>query len=226
MRFNLRITNKNDSLIDIIHKICTVIGVLFGIWAYFHTIHPVFEKELELQKLRGEKEKLIKSIKEVTYSLNKVKKEKNILAKNLQQLRFEKQQIINQISTLKADLDAKENELGKLNRQLQFASKAAILNRLYYFSDKLINAYLLHITTHKSEEFDVIEVAKKILHTHKKDSENIYEKQAYDFFYSYVNKHEDEKFFGDKIIEFAIMLPFEYKFQKIKTYKKQQILNR
>ncbi|MBA2848376.1 hypothetical protein G4V39_03880 [Thermosulfuriphilus ammonigenes] len=137
----------------------------------------------------------------------------------MQQLRFEKQQIINQISTLKADLDAKENELGKLNRQLQFASKAAILNRLYYFSDKLINAYLLHITTHKSEEFDVIEVAKKILHTHKKDSENIYEKQAY-VFYSYVNKHEDEKFFGDKIIEFAIMLPFEYKFQKIKTYKK------
>ena len=63
---------------------------------------------------------------------------------------------------------AREKELRKLNKELQSASEAAIFNKLYYFSDKILNAYLLHITTNKTEEFDVIKVAKEILNTHKK----------------------------------------------------------
>jgi len=225
MKFNFKIINKNDSFIDVIHKISTIIGVIFGIWAYFHSIHPVFEKELELQKLRGEKEKLIKSIKELEYILDKTKKEKVQVIKNLQELQIEKEKLINQISVLKKNLIVKEKELKKLNRELQSASEAAILNKLYYFSNKIINAYLLHIATNNTKEFDVIKIAKEILNTHKKEFKNIYEKQAYDYFFSYVKRHENEKFSGDKIIEFAIRLPLEYKIQKIQIYKKQQISN-
>ena len=76
---------------------------------------------------------------------------------------MKKKKLISQISALKKDLTAKEKGLEKLNRELQSASEAAVLNKFYYFSNKIINAYLLHIATNNTKKFDVIKIAKEIL---------------------------------------------------------------
>jgi len=72
----MKIFKEDESLLEIAYKIFAILGILFGGWAYFHTIHPVFQKEMELQRLSGESEALTEQILEKDANLNSLNQDK------------------------------------------------------------------------------------------------------------------------------------------------------
>lgn len=223
----MKFFNEEDGLIDKINKCFAIAGVFltaagvgFGVWAYFHTIHPVFEKELELQNLRNDKGLLTNEIQTLQENITTIKSAKVAVEKEIDSLSNEKISLHKQIVGLKKEVIGKEISLSQLEKSLKQASESAVLHKLQYYSDKILSGYLLSFSSGKNYDFDVVEYTKNILHTHDKKFETIYEKQAYEYVTDYVKKHEGENVSVDKIPEFAISLQFDYKIQKTRERMK------
>jgi hypothetical protein len=205
----MKIFKDDDGLFDIASKLTTTAGVCFGIWAYFHTIHPVFEKEIELQNLRGESKTLSVQVESLSSTLATLKQDKSSLGSSVELLRSEKETLIN-------DIEDKEKQLQEIIASFKSASDAAVLNKLQYYSDKLVSAYLLAISTNKGSAFNVIDYSHKILATHVPAQDDKYGQQAYEYFKKYVHAHEGKQIKGDEVVEFSISLFFNYKIDLIK----------
>lgn len=105
----------------------------------------------------------------------------------------------------------KESELKTVNSKLGEARTIAVINKLNYYMDKIINGYLLSITTGKRNTFDAVEYAENLLKTHKQDDSDPYNEEAYIFLKRYVASYNGKKVSGDDSIAFAVTLPFLYK---------------
>lgn len=212
----MKIFKSEDGLLDIGSKLITSAGIIFGAWAYFHTIHPVFEKEIELQDLRVEAQHLSLETEKLNASLSDLRQDRKALEANLESL-WEEQGV------LKEQIVAKEQALGEIIANLKTASDTAVLNKLQYYSDKITSAYLLAVASGKGGSFDVLSHSKVLLKTHVPDSKDEFARRAYDYFAMYVQKHNNDEIKGDQVIEFAVSLFFNY---KIDLLKQQQLLNR
>jgi len=205
----LRLFSESDGVFDVFIKLVTVIGIAFGAWAYFHTVHPVFEKELELQVAQQEKQALEKEIKEAQHSLsNAILKRENV-ERSLTSLSEKEKNLQGQIVT-------KEAQLLELSANLEMAETSAVTNKIQYYSDKILSGYLIHISSLKQAEFDVITYSDKLLKTHSPDQSNPYDVEAYRFFQKHVEEHRGQTITGDKIVEFSVSLLFDYKIEYLK----------
>jgi hypothetical protein len=205
----MKFFSESDGVLDIIAKLVTSVGVIFGAWAYFNTIHPVFEKEIELQNLRLESQNLSATVRELNNSVKSLGQDKATLEINIASLNEHQ-------GRLKSEIGESEKQLKSAIASLRNASDSAVLNKLQYYSDKLTSAYLLAVTANKRDEFDVLEYSKKILATHAPDADDEYGKQAYEYFKSYVEFHGGRELKGDRVVEFAVSLFFNYKIDLLK----------
>ncbi|MFM5858848.1 hypothetical protein ACET53_06075 [Aeromonas veronii] len=55
----MKLYKQDDGFLEHMVKISTILSLGFGVWAYFSTIHPVFEKEKELQQAKIENQSLV-----------------------------------------------------------------------------------------------------------------------------------------------------------------------
>ncbi|EGQ8234465.1 hypothetical protein C4G66_RS24305 [Vibrio parahaemolyticus] len=194
---------EDDGVVENALKIATALSLAFGVWAYFNTIHPVFEKEKELQQAKIENENLSKirlSLSEQIETLGVQIKEYDSSIIKLQ----------GQEANLKAVIAQNETKLASVTYKLGNAEKLAVLHKLNYFMDKMIHSYVLAITTGKKDSFDAVENAKMLLKTHS-ETQDPYSREAYEFFKNYVEKYDGKKVQGDDCIGFAVILPSLYK---------------
>lgn len=156
----MQISKAEDAFMDRLIKTITMfvaIGTMgFGIYAYYNTIHPVFEKEKELQSLRTEKLTL--------------RSENNLLIANNASLKTD-------FATSKKDLSAlnerlaktniiineKQTILNKMDRDLAQAKKHTVLSKLKLFREKLINTAIYEMTTRRNIQFNIISYSKILL---------------------------------------------------------------
>jgi len=202
----MKIFKKEDSLLEITAKCTTIAGVAFGAWAYFHTIHPVFEKEMELQNLRGESQILTSQIDELSTSLTALQQEKRSLLNSVASLQSQQKKLLQQVAK-------QELELREVTTNLENASDAAVLNKLQFYANKLQSAHLLAVVSGKEEVFDVLAVSKEILANHVPDKADEHAQQAYEYFKKYVEDHSGEEIKGDKVTEYALSVFFDYKIE-------------
>lgn len=207
----MKIFKAEDALMDRASKTITMlvaIGTLgFGIYAYYNTIHPVFEKEKELQSLRAAKLTL--------------KSENDILTANNTSLKTE-------FATSKKDLSALNDKLSKtnfiitekqiildkMNRDLARAKKYTVLSKLELIREKLINTAIYEMITKRNIEFDIISYSKTLL-PNDTDKISASEQQAYSIFKEYINSHNGKQIEKtDDIIKYAIMLPYLYRIKE------------
>lgn len=207
----MKIFKSEDGLFDIVSKFITCAGIAFGAWAYFHTIHPVFEKEIELQTLRVEAQYLVSETDKLNSSLNELKQNRKNLEANLESLATEQ-------AALREGIVAKEQALKEVVTSLKTASDAAVLNKLQYYSDKIMSAYLLAVASGKKSSFDVLLYSRQLLKTHTPDSKDEFDMRAYEYFEMYVQKHHNDEINSDQAIEFAISLFFNYKIDLLKQH--------
>lgn len=210
----MRYFKEDDGLFDKVSKLVTIFGVMFGAWAYFHTIHPVFEKELELGKLKGEASQLRVEKEELRDEIAHIQSVKASLEKNVRTL--EQQEL-----ALKNELFSKERILREVVANLKDAADTAVLNKLQYYSDKIISAYLLAVMSGKESSFDPVVYSRTLLESHSDEKGNSFDKQAYEYFSTYVKQHEGKSVKGDKVVEFAVTLFFDYKIGLLKAKSTQ-----
>ena len=48
----MKLFKKDDSILDIVSKVISILIAIFGIYIYFHTIYPIFIKEHELKEVK------------------------------------------------------------------------------------------------------------------------------------------------------------------------------
>ncbi|MEH6387962.1 kinetochore Spc7 family protein [Pseudomonas profundi] len=204
----MKIFKEDDGLLDRVSKSITIAGVCFGAWAYFHTIHPVFEKEIELQNLRGESQTLSVQVQKLSSTLAVLQQDKISLESNIASLH-------SQQSKLKDNIVQKENELKIVVASFKDASDSATLNKLQYYSEKITSAYTLAVVSGRGSSFDVLGFSQELLATHIPGQDDKYGTQAYEYFKKYVNEHEGKIISGDRVIEFAVSLFFKYKIELI-----------
>ena len=200
----MKIFKKEDGLLEITAKSTTIAGIAFGAWAYFHTIHPVFEKEMELQNLRGESQVLTSQIDELNASLVTLRQGKKFLSNNMASLQIQQEKLLEDVAT-------KEIELREVTASLENASDAAALNKLQFYSNKLQSAHLLAVSTGKEDAFDVLSVSQELLDNHVPDKNDKHAQKAYEYFEKYVQDHSGEEIRGDKVTEYALSVFFDYK---------------
>ena len=210
----MKLFSQGDGVFDVIAKLATSAGVIFGVWAYFHTIHPVFEKEIELQSLRVESQDLSSEVRTLNESVDSLRKEKAQITADLASLGTQQVKI-------KAEIYEREQQLKKTIASLKNASDAAVLNKLQYYSDKLTSAYIVASMANKGAEFDVLAHSRKILATHSPETADEYSQKAYVYFKRYVESYDGEPLKGDRVIEFAVSLFFDYKIEMLKKRASQ-----
>lgn len=200
----MKLYKQDDGFLEHMVKISTILSLGFGVWAYFSTIHPVFEKEKELQQAKIENQSLVSKKNELTDQI-----------KNLNGKIIEHQKSIASLKVQESKLSLlireKESELKTVKSKLGEARTIAVINKLNYYMDKIINGYLLSITTGKRNTFNAVEYAENLLKTHKQDDSDPYNEEAYIFLKRYVASYNGKKVSGDDSIAFAVTLPFLYK---------------
>ncbi|HFG1911445.1 TPA: hypothetical protein ACGF3T_003270 [Vibrio cholerae] len=199
----VKLYKSDDGFLDHLVKITTILSLGFGVWAYFNTIHPVFEKEKELQQAKIDNQLLVSTKHDLNSQLKDLKAQVLAHEESITLLR-------EQEAELNSMMVYKENELKTINSKLGEAKSVAVLNKLNYYMDKMINGYLLAISTGKKEQFDAVDYAKKLLTTHDSDSDP-YNQEAFVFFKNYVENFKDQKVQGDDVIEFSVRLPLQYR---------------
>ncbi|RUR46548.1 hypothetical protein [Vreelandella populi] len=200
----MKFFKKDDGVVEILAKLTTIAGVLFGAWAYYHTIHPVFEKEMELQNLRGEAQGLTTEIGELNTSLVTLQQEKMSLLNSVALFQ-------GQLEEIRAEIGNKEIQLHEVTANFENAADAAVLNKLQYYSNKLHSAHLLAAATGNEDSFNVLSLSQELLATHVPDEEDKYAQIAYEYFGKYVDEHSREEIKWDEATEFAVSLFFDYK---------------
>lgn len=183
MKFSLKeFKNFTVEMVDFISKLATALGVAFGAYAYFHTIHPIFEKEIELRNANK--------------NLNELKHEINITKNNLSNLENEKKSYEKTILTLDSiknnleiNLSKSQEDLLKTQESLEVSSHAASLNIIKNFSQEIFHKYLLSVTSGKDESFDALDFSRKLLDERFKDKKEEYEHIAYIYLKSQIDKN-------------------------------------
>lgn len=200
----MKIFKEDESLLEIASKIFTILGIVFGGWAYFHTIHPIFQKEMELQRLSGESQALTEQILEKDADLN-----------SLNQNKVSLETIVASLSAQQAELERevaeKESQLREIVASFQSASDAAVMNKLQLYSEKITSSYLLAIRSGRSESFDVLGFSKELLISQVADREDEHSRQAYDYFRRYIESHGEVRIDNENVVKFALTPYFDYK---------------
>lgn len=207
----VKLFKNDDAFFDRVSKISTIFAttgtLAFGIYAYFNTIHPVFEKEKELQGLRAEKLSL-ESEKSRLSTDNLLLKNKFIASSNRLNELNEK---LNKTNTV---LLEKQNFLDKLNRDLVVAQKQTILGKLDMLREKLLSTAIYQISTKGKTKFDIISYSSSLLPDKKKKLSPT-DKKAYEYFEDYIHKNSNQEIEEiDDIIKYAVMLPVSYKIKE------------
>ncbi|MFK4074183.1 hypothetical protein ACI2KX_10830 [Ectopseudomonas khazarica] len=200
----MKLFKDEDGCLEVLAKSATILGVLFGVWAYFNTIHPVFEKEMELQGLRGESQVLASNLNELKASVAALRQDKSALLNSVGLLKGRQKDLLEEI-------DEKERDLRNMTASFENASDAAVLNKLQFYSNKLTSAHHLAVVAGKGETFDVFAVSKEILADNIPDKADEHARKAYSYFERYVQDRSGEEIKGSRVTEFAVSLFFDYK---------------
>ena len=205
----MKFFNPDDSIVDVVSKITTslftIFTFIFGWYAYHHTIHPIFEKEKELQRMTQERRFLSKE--------NSDLKEQNALYMDQnKKYASELPRLKNSFNNLSLEIGRKQQELSSINQKLEKTHKYVILSNLNIITGKLIEKYTLSIIANSSRDFDMIENSYKLMNEASLNNNlNVYEREAYTYFREYVTKNKGEilKSQKDKL-HFALYLAFSY----------------
>lgn len=73
-----------DSRLEILHKLFTMATFAFGVWAYVHSVKPVFDKENELQALQQQVEQLSGEVVQRRNEVDQLKNERWLLQQDLE----------------------------------------------------------------------------------------------------------------------------------------------
>ena len=125
---------RDDGILDVITKAITVVSFIFGIWIYFHTIHPVFQKESELQDLRKEKVNIQTDNERLSKETAKIKNDLHIQTEKIKDLN-------ERAGNLSLEIESKNSELASINEKLEIAHNEAVLSKLNLIMDKILLLY-------------------------------------------------------------------------------------
>lgn len=205
----MKFFNPDDSIVDVVSKITTILFTIFtfifGWYAYHHTIHPIFEKEKELQRMTQERSFLSKS--------NADLKEQNALY--IQQNKtsaYEASRLEQSAKEFSSEVNSKQQELTLANHKLEGMHKKLVLSELRIISGKLIQEYTISLAEKKHTEFDIIEKSYLLINNASNNNRiNKYEKEAYSYFkdYTEINKNNALNTMNDKL-HFALFLAETY----------------
>ncbi len=212
----------DDGKLDIAVKTATLAILFFAVWSYFHTVHPVFEKEKKLKKLETENEqlnskntalksknkKVLADIKEGEEKLSQLGKDKRVIITENKLLKEKYTSLITANAELKKNLHETLSENDN-------AGNIAIQNKLENMVDEVWNQKLASINSYKQEEFDLIEAALKVASEEKKNIKNPYDKIAIDYFDNYFSKLKGEKISDDKEAEVVFSVLYNYRIDQI-----------
>lgn len=205
----MKFFKPDDSIIDVVSKITTslftIFTFIFGWYAYNHTIHPVFEKEKELQRMTQERMTLSKNNADLL--------EKNALyIQQNQKYSSESSRLKNNINKLSLEFGRKQQELDSINQKLEKTHKYVILSNLNIITGKLIEKYTLSIVANSSKEFDMVENAYTLMNEANLNSNlNQYEKEAYEYFKEYITKNKGDILKSqEEKLRFALYLAYSY----------------
>lgn len=204
----VKLFKADDAFFDKVSKITSIFAttgtLAFGIYAYFNTIHPVFEKEKELQNLRAEKLSL-ESEKSKLNTDNLLLQNKFLASSN------HLNELNENLSKINKTLIEKQNLLDNLNRELVLAKKQTILGKLATIREKLLSTTIYQISIKGNTKFDIITYSNSLLPNDNTKKFSSSDKKAYEYFENYIQSHKNEKFEQiDDIIKYAVMLPVSY----------------
>ena len=215
----VQVFKKDESLFDIGVKLATMISICFAVWAYFHTVHPRFEKENELSALKAEldvytseKEKILANIDSIKIEAASAKKQVDSLKFEKEKLQIEIQRNEKLLAEHKASVEEKDRHINSLLAEKKDAGHIAIYTKLEKIATQINSKYLSSIP-YDSNKFDLLSICNEIYENEAGDIDNVFEEKALSFFRAYIDSKASEAKTGDDIIHFAVYLPFEYKLE-------------
>lgn len=215
----MRFCRKKDSILEVLTKIVTILGIIFGTWAYFNTVHPVFQKEKRLSKLIVRNEILAKEKYTLVQDINNLNNDKQVINNELLENKTELKSLSDKLKNIESVIRDKENSIKILSESLNKTGKIAELHKLENISKQLLSKYIDSVQLGKSD-FNMLENAKKLLEEEKSDINNKYEESAIKYFEKYIEEYEEKEMSTNNAVSFATSLPFDFKIEIIKSTNK------
>jgi len=202
----MRLFKDDDSVVDCLAKVITILGFAFGVFVYFNTIHPVFEKESELQSLRGERIKLQVENERANNNNERLKRESFKYQADNRAIKVKYQE-------LNASVEEKEQLLKDINEKLKNAKNDAVLTNLDTIGGKIIDAYKISILSGSRAKFNALDFSDDMVKQfEQKNKPNDSEKDAYKYFSKYIESNRGKDISSQsEIIRYALLLSYTYK---------------
>ncbi len=225
----MRCFSKDESIFGVVTKIITVVGILFGIWAYFHSIRPVFQKEKEYLELQAKNSQLLFDRRTIENEISVAKKELSGLLNEQKQLKTEKLALSglvseanevlksyrDQIEVQKKTILEKEERVNKLLGENDKAGYFAVQYKLESMTNRLVDKYLMSIQSGGTQFNPRNEALEIVNFENNKSSVSTFERQAIEFFEKYVSTKLSNDMPKDKIVEGIVGIPFEYQIEVV-----------
>ncbi len=234
----MRILKEDDSIFEILFKIVTIGSLAFGIWAYFHSVKPVFDKEKEFlnsryenRRLREENEGYIKNLSKLELQISEQQQvvqelgiERSALEQDILKSKKKLNDLRDALVKYKDMLKEKEDFINSLLSEENDAGWTAIEANVKRFRDRMFSEYIAAIQSGQKEKFDLQSVASDIIRQEGYVSGNSYHAKALDLFKKYYEKHLNEKVPESKA--HSIIFQLDQEFNSMKYQEAIKELNR
>ena len=213
----MKLFKPDDSILDVTTRLVTIAGFIFAVYVYFDKIHPVFEKERELQTANSEnlelelqKESLHTDIQKLEAHLTTLQEEKAALRAEIAGAEANLESVRSELLDTREVLEARNEHINSLLEENENAGHVAIKTHLERMSEKITAQYLQSVRNPGDVAFSLEDTVSEILTDEKNDISNTFHQQAVDYMESYSKRNLPKATGKNAVIRFAVSLPFDY----------------
>lgn len=172
----IRWYKKDDGLLEAARSLSTVLTLVFGVWVFFHTVQPIFEKEQELSTTKIQLDELSYNISAKNKELKDLQLEVTNKGSELKDYEQKLTKNVDKNKELQSQIDLKEQRITDLNTSLKDANQSAIRAHVYRYMNQIAEEGIRRTAfpTYEKDKFDVqkytVELVEKEIRNYQNDS--------------------------------------------------------
>jgi hypothetical protein len=134
----MRFAKADDGALDVLAKTISIVGIVLGGWAYFHSIYPVFNKEQQLLHAKREADVLRQERAEQQAAITANVQTIRAQAQEIESQRGELRTFQRTAAIMRAEADRIRVQLAAEQSRAQQIETAAIESHLIRYRDKIV----------------------------------------------------------------------------------------
>ena len=221
---------RGDSWLKVFAIFISLIGLGFGIFAYFNSVKPVFDKEKEFIGLRAENITLVadrtslsNQVENAKSMLDKLNKQNNLMTDKIYSANTRLDStttLVDSLSrlaeNLRSRLRERDRRMDALLQNDQNAGFIAIEALLSKYSAILIEKYSDSYSAAPPDRFDFKNELNQLMVQEDNWLKSIYIDEAHGFLRDYIAEHYSPRMTGEEIRSAIIGIKYDFRLQQLR----------